>query len=183
MSPEQQQLENLQELQEQQQQGQQEDQQEQQGCQNCTNISYCIKWWHAYGVQICSKCKLAEKLISKSQAKQKYLLSDSELSQLGAICKENPRHKDWNQMKLLLESQVRKVCYDKYGGEIGLETHRRTQNLAKAQRLRDREKAKRKRENEEATRIDNKRKQIEEDNDQLLQSTKNSLINRGDAEE
>eukprot|EP01025_Chloroclados_australasicus_P026321 TRINITY_DN2612_c0_g1_i4.p2 TRINITY_DN2612_c0_g1~~TRINITY_DN2612_c0_g1_i4.p2 ORF type:complete len:167 (-),score=16.28 TRINITY_DN2612_c0_g1_i4:200-631(-) len=143
MSPEQQQLENLQELQEQQQQGQQEDQQEQQGCQNCTNISYCIKWWHAYGVQICSKCKLAEKLISK----------------------------------------VRKVCYDKYGGEIGLETHRRTQNLAKAQRLRDREKAKRKRENEEATRIDNKRKQIEEDNDQLLQSTKNSLINRGDAEE
>eukprot|EP01024_Parvocaulis_polyphysoides_P061177 TRINITY_DN6753_c0_g1_i1.p1 TRINITY_DN6753_c0_g1~~TRINITY_DN6753_c0_g1_i1.p1 ORF type:complete len:162 (-),score=10.23 TRINITY_DN6753_c0_g1_i1:389-874(-) len=156
---------------------------ERRGCERCNCLSYCMKWWTAYQVQICTKCKDQEKLISKSCAKLKYLLSDGDLSELGVICKDNPRHKDWNQMKLHLESQVRNVSYEKYGGELGLEYHRRQQSIAKLQKLKDRETTKRKRESRLVARMDNVKKRIEQDTQNLSQSTEQGLLNREDAEE
>eukprot|EP01026_Neomeris_dumetosa_P040244 TRINITY_DN33218_c0_g1_i1.p3 TRINITY_DN33218_c0_g1~~TRINITY_DN33218_c0_g1_i1.p3 ORF type:complete len:176 (+),score=12.44 TRINITY_DN33218_c0_g1_i1:32-559(+) len=154
-----------------------------QGCSKCDSLSYCVQWWNSYGVQICTKCKQQEQLISKTQAKQKYLLSDTELGQLGVISRDNPRHKEWTQMKLHLESQVRNLSYEKYGGQIGLEVHRRNQSQAKMKRIKQQQAMKRKRECEENARIDKTRKRIQDANTYLSQQAEEGLSNRDDAED
>ena len=63
-------------------------------------------------------------LTRQSNAKQQYLLTDRDLSKLGSISKENPRHKDWQPMKLFLESQVIRASRDKFGTEDDLEERR-----------------------------------------------------------
>eukprot|EP01023_Acetabularia_acetabulum_P066762 TRINITY_DN905_c0_g1_i1.p1 TRINITY_DN905_c0_g1~~TRINITY_DN905_c0_g1_i1.p1 ORF type:complete len:177 (-),score=20.06 TRINITY_DN905_c0_g1_i1:239-724(-) len=156
---------------------------ERKGCERCNCLSFCMKWWNAYRVQICTRCKDQDKLISRSAAKLKYLLSDGDLSELGVICKDNPRHKDWNQMKLHLESQVKQLSYDKYGGEIGVEYHRRQQCVAKAQKLKEREVTKRKRESQQLARIGLVKKRIIEDNQKLSECAGQGLLDREDAED
>lgn len=57
----------------------------------------------------------------QTTAKQQYLLTDTDLKQLGSLERKNPRQIDWNPMKLYMESQVRNVAHAKYGGQAGLE--------------------------------------------------------------
>lgn len=55
------------------------------------------------------------KLITKTEAKQEYLLKDCDLEKrepaLKFIVKKNPRHSQWGDMKLYLKLQVpKKLC-------------------------------------------------------------------------
>ena len=58
-------------------------------------------------------------LTRQSNAKQQYLLTDRDLSKLGSISKENPRHKDWQPMKLFLESQVVQLSTSHWSDGVG----------------------------------------------------------------
>ena len=49
-------------------------------------------------------------LISKSQAKEAFLLTDKDLSGLGTLTRTNPQHKAWKPMLLFLQSQVCLIC-------------------------------------------------------------------------
>lgn len=55
------------------------------------------------------------KLITKTEAKQEYLLKDCDLEKreppLKFIVKKNPRHSQWGDMKLYLKLQVSNALY------------------------------------------------------------------------
>ena len=116
------------------------------GCSQCVSLSYSEDLYRAFGVYICGACRKDVNLISKvrcclscyicicscrlflmhamelqTTAKQQYLLTDGDLRPLGSLERKNPRKKDWNPMKLYMESQVKDVAYAKYGGQAGLE--------------------------------------------------------------
>ena len=99
------------------------------GCTCCGNLSFSQEWYKAFGVVLCNGCKAQEELIPKvlvaktfsndfppyrssrpalpqSTAKQLYLLTDGDLKKLGSIQKENPHKKQWNPMRLYMQSQV-----------------------------------------------------------------------------
>lgn len=61
---------------------------------------------------------------AQTVAKDKYLLTEGDLKKLGSISKENPRHREWQPMRLYLQSQVERISRDKHGDEESLERTR-----------------------------------------------------------
>ncbi|KAL3137745.1 hypothetical protein ABBQ38_005009 [Trebouxia sp. C0009 RCD-2024] len=102
------------------------------GCTSCGNLSFSQEWFKAFGVVLCNGCKAQEELIPKSTAKQLYLLTDGDLKKLGSIQKENPHQKQWNPMRLYMQSQVENASYAKHGGFDGVQEARRQQLDAQA---------------------------------------------------
>lgn len=97
----------------------------------------------------------------QSTAKQQYQLTDGDLSKLGSVKRSNPHRKDWNAMRLYLESQVKEIAFAKHGGAEGIEARARAILDAKLQsRLKKREEEKEK-EAREASRLKRIRKKIE----------------------
>jgi hypothetical protein len=79
------------------------------GCETCGILSVDNELWDVFGVRTCFACKVTDaglKLITKSKAKEEYLLNDSQLSSLGRVRKENPKKPGWNAMILFLKRQV-----------------------------------------------------------------------------
>ena len=96
----------------------------------------------------------------QGNAKELYLLTDSDFKKLGSLAKANPKHKDWVAMRLYLESQartrrgavllpgaarvsaaasppraqVRGAAHTKYGGEQGIKDRRAKQLATQAER-------------------------------------------------
>ncbi|RVE75647.1 hypothetical protein OJAV_G00000860 [Oryzias javanicus] len=70
------------------------------------------------------------KLISRTEAKQRYLLKDCDLDKreppLRFILKKNPHNSSWGDMKLYLQLQVEKRCLEVWGSEEALEEARET---------------------------------------------------------
>lgn len=62
----------------------------------------------------------------QSTAKQNYLLSDNDLKNAPCLKRANPHRKDWQPMKLYLESHVQGIAFQKYGGQEGLEKEARS---------------------------------------------------------
>ncbi|XP_038203106.1 DNA repair protein complementing XP-A cells isoform X2 [Arvicola amphibius] len=92
----------------------------------------------------CDSCRDADdkhKLITKTEAKQEYLLKDCDLEKrepaLRFIVKKNPRHSQWGDMKLYLKLQVVKRALEVWGSQEALED-------AKEVRQENREKMKQK---------------------------------------
>eukprot|EP00775_Hariotina_reticulata_P006710 gene6711-6931_t len=61
------------------------------------------------------QCKRQDRLISKSNAKAQYLLTDSDVRKLGFLERSNPQHKEWSAMKMYLVSQVEELAAAKHG--------------------------------------------------------------------
>ena len=92
------------------------------GCDGCgTAGSFSAAWHEAFCVVLCSTCRSAERLISKSTAKSAYLLTDTDLSKLGSISKPNPQNSRWKPMKLYLERQCEEAAIKKHGSMEELE--------------------------------------------------------------
>ncbi|KAF0037623.1 hypothetical protein F2P81_010497 [Scophthalmus maximus] len=70
------------------------------------------------------------KLISRTEAKQHYLLKDCDLDKreppLRFTLKKNPHNPRWGDMKLYLKLQVEKRCMEVWGSEEALEEARET---------------------------------------------------------
>uniref|UniRef100_A0A667WX36 Xeroderma pigmentosum, complementation group A n=1 Tax=Myripristis murdjan TaxID=586833 RepID=A0A667WX36_9TELE len=70
------------------------------------------------------------KLVSRTEAKQHYLLKDCDLDKreppLKFILKKNPHNSRWGDMKLYLKLQVEKRCMEVWGSEEALEEARET---------------------------------------------------------
>ena len=90
-------------------------------CTECASGVPCTDLYAAYGIYVCGACRKDLKLISKSNAKQQYLLTDSDLRSLKWMERKNPQRSSWTAMKLYLESDVERVSYGKYGGREGVE--------------------------------------------------------------
>jgi DNA-repair protein complementing XP-A cells len=92
-----------------------------------------------FRIALCDGCRKDNRdgkysLITKSEAKEEYVLTDTDLDSsmggLRCIERKNPRNERWGYMKLFLLCQVEDVCYKRYGGEEGLdaEIRRRAEN-------------------------------------------------------
>mmetsp|Transcript_8164 Transcript_8164/g.17499 ORF Transcript_8164/g.17499 Transcript_8164/m.17499 type:complete len:175 (+) Transcript_8164:18-542(+) len=101
------------------------------GCSKCGCLSFNSAYYNTFGVFLCDACKKDEKLMSKSNAKQLYMLTDKDLSKLGTVTKTNPQHKNWTAMKLYLQSQVEEVAVRKHGSLEDIEEMRHNRLEAK----------------------------------------------------
>ncbi|KAG8014434.1 DNA repair protein complementing XP-A cells-like protein [Nibea albiflora] len=74
--------------------------------------------------------EVKHKLISRTEAKQHYLLKDCDLDKreppLRFILKKNPHNPRWGDMKLYLKVQVEKRCMEVWGSEEALEEAKET---------------------------------------------------------
>ncbi|XP_026361967.1 DNA repair protein complementing XP-A cells [Ursus americanus] len=97
-----------------------------------------------FDLATCDNCRDADdkhRLITKTEAKQEYLLKDCDLEKrepaLKFIVKKNPHHSQWGDMKLYLKLQIVKRSLEVWGSQEALEE-------AKEARQENREKMKQK---------------------------------------
>lgn len=110
-------------------------------CQECGALEVDFKWAEAFGVQVCSACKdkLPDKysLLTKTEAKEDYLLTDPELRDpelLPHLERPNPHKSTWNNMMLYLRYQVEEYAFSekKWGSPEALDAEfERRQNETK----------------------------------------------------
>ncbi|KAI4168644.1 MAG: hypothetical protein LQ343_006225 [Gyalolechia ehrenbergii] len=92
-------------------------------CRECGSLEIDWKWEEIFGCAICSSCKekLPEKysLLTKTEAREDYLLTDPELKDeelLPHLERPNPHKSTWNNMMLFLRYQVEEYAFGKKWG-------------------------------------------------------------------
>uniref|UniRef100_A0A3P8W0I1 Xeroderma pigmentosum, complementation group A n=1 Tax=Cynoglossus semilaevis TaxID=244447 RepID=A0A3P8W0I1_CYNSE len=88
---------------------------------------------NSFALSVCDKCRDNDekhKLISRTEAKQQYLLKDCDLDKreppLRFILRKNPHNQRWGDMKLYLKVQVEKRGLEVWGSEEALEEAKET---------------------------------------------------------
>ncbi|XP_056002612.1 DNA repair protein complementing XP-A cells homolog [Ostrea edulis] len=97
-------------------------------CEDCGK-EFLDSWLlTTYNVNVCDVCKEdtdKHLLVTKTEAKDRYLLKDSDLEirdpPLKFIIRKNPRNPRWGDMKLYYEPQVYDRAMEVWGSEEGLE--------------------------------------------------------------
>ena len=92
-------------------------------CQECGSLEIDWKWVDIFGCAVCNACKdkVPEKysLLTKTEAKEDYLLTDPELKDeelLPHLERPNPHKSTWNNMMLYLRYQVEEYAFEKKWG-------------------------------------------------------------------
>ncbi|KAI4135214.1 MAG: hypothetical protein LQ347_000853 [Umbilicaria vellea] len=92
-------------------------------CRECGSMELDWKWEEIFGCAVCNACKekVPEKysLLTKTEAKEDYLLTDPELKDdelLPHLERPNPHKATWNNMMLYLRYQVEEYAFTKKWG-------------------------------------------------------------------
>ena len=92
-------------------------------CRECGSMEIDWKWEEIFGCAVCNACKekVPEKysLLTKTEAKEDYLLTDPELKDeelLPHLERPNPHKATWNNMMLYLRYQVEEYAFTKKWG-------------------------------------------------------------------
>ncbi|KHJ35915.1 putative dna repair protein rad14 [Erysiphe necator] len=92
-------------------------------CRECGSLEIDWYWEEVFKCAVCSKCKetLPEKysLLTKTEAKDDYLLTDPELKDtelLPHLSKPNPHKSHWHDMMLFLRYQVEEYAFNQKWG-------------------------------------------------------------------
>lgn len=100
-------------------------------CEDCCKEFVESVFFDKLGEMICNTCRLNEEkypLISKTAAREKYLLNGDDIEKreppLKHISRKNPYNQSWSGMKLYLESHVKQRCLDVYGSLEKMEERR-----------------------------------------------------------
>jgi DNA repair protein len=100
-------------------------------CVECGEADGQAKFFEAFGVSACYDCQRAAKgpggryqVITKSKAKDEYLLSDRHLNRehsgLGCLVQPNPHDRRYGDMRLYLRSQVEELALSVWGSDEAL---------------------------------------------------------------
>ena len=102
-------------------------------CKDCDKEFLTSSLLKDFGVEACDQCKMALRdsmyaMVTKSDAKRKYLLLDDDLEphttdgppSLRFIERKNPLNEHWQKMRLYLRSQVELLSFTRFGGAEGL---------------------------------------------------------------
>ena len=91
-------------------------------CQECESLEVDYQWLEVLKCAVCNACKekLPEKysLLTKTEAKEDYMLTDPELKDielLPHIERPNPHKSTWNNMMLFLKYHLEEVAIKKWG--------------------------------------------------------------------
>uniref|UniRef100_A0A8C7Y5E5 Xeroderma pigmentosum, complementation group A n=1 Tax=Oryzias sinensis TaxID=183150 RepID=A0A8C7Y5E5_9TELE len=100
-------------------------------CDDCQKPFMDSVLSNSFDLSVCDKCRDTEgkhKLISRTEAKQRYLLKDCDLDKreppLRFILKKNPHNPRWGDMKLYLQLQAEKRALEVWGSEEAVEEAR-----------------------------------------------------------
>ncbi|XP_062379690.1 DNA repair protein complementing XP-A cells [Sardina pilchardus] len=103
------------------------------GCEECSKPFMDSYLSNSFDLAVCDNCRdneVKHKLISRTEAKQNYLLKDCDLDKreppLRFILRKNPHNTQWGDMKLYLKLQVEKRCMEVWGSEEALEEAKET---------------------------------------------------------
>ena len=92
-------------------------------CEACDSTFIDPEYFEKFGVCVCISCKdsnVIYGIITKTQARNEYLLTDEELADhsiLPSISRKNPHNPRWADMKLYLRRQIRDFAIKKHGSE------------------------------------------------------------------
>eukprot|EP00511_Aplanochytrium_stocchinoi_P010962 CAMPEP_0204872506 /NCGR_PEP_ID=MMETSP1348-20121228/38357_1 /ASSEMBLY_ACC=CAM_ASM_000700 /TAXON_ID=215587 /ORGANISM="Aplanochytrium stocchinoi, Strain GSBS06" /LENGTH=306 /DNA_ID=CAMNT_0052027399 /DNA_START=35 /DNA_END=952 /DNA_ORIENTATION=- len=117
-------------------------------CIVCSKPNVENKMLVHFKVAICYVCKSSDpqyKLMTKTRAKQEYLLNDKILDKMNSLSINNPRHGAWSSMRLYLTCQVQQACIQKYGSLEEMEKVKETRIRTRMGRQQDAISRKRKR--------------------------------------
>ncbi|KAL6266893.1 hypothetical protein P5V15_003720 [Pogonomyrmex californicus] len=102
-------------------------------CQQKFGDSYLL---HTFNLVVCDKCRDKEgkhSLITKTEAKQEYLLKDCDLDlrepPLKYIVRKNPHNANWGEMKLYLHLQIEQRALEVWGSEENLLKEKEARDL------------------------------------------------------
>ncbi|KAJ8000922.1 hypothetical protein DPEC_G00185410 [Dallia pectoralis] len=97
-------------------------------CDDCDKTFMDSYLSNSFDLAVCDNCRdneVKHKLISRTEAKQNYLLKDCDLDQREPVMKfvlrKNPHNPRWGDMKLYLRLQVEKRSLEVWGSEEALE--------------------------------------------------------------
>ena len=115
------------------------------GCQECGSLEVDFNWVDIFRLRVCAGCKdkLPEKysLLTKTEAKNDYLLTDPELRDpelLPRMEKPNPYKKNWMPMMLFLRCQVEAYAFQrKWGSEDKMDEEWKRREEAKKRKKDD----------------------------------------------
>ncbi|KAI7862726.1 XPA protein C-terminus-domain-containing protein [Spinellus fusiger] len=98
-------------------------------CKECDSMDLDPVFFQIFSIHVCPACreKYADKysLITKTEAKEDYLLTDPELRDKDLLphwSKPNPRKSTWNNMMLYVREMVEEYAFKKWGGPEGLDS-------------------------------------------------------------
>lgn len=111
-------------------------------CESCCSSDGLIdtELYENFGVSVCLTCKDSNEIygiITKTQARNEYLLTDEELadsSLLPSVSRKNPHNPRWADMKLYLRRQVRDFAIKKHGSEEAIAEALSTRNETRTDR-------------------------------------------------
>lgn len=97
-------------------------------CEECSKEFMDSYLMNHFDLPTCDNCRDADdkhRLITKTEAKQEYLLKDCDLEKreppLKFVVKKNPHHSQWGDMKLYLKLQIVKRALEVWGSQEALE--------------------------------------------------------------
>ncbi|XP_066516391.1 DNA repair protein complementing XP-A cells [Hoplias malabaricus] len=100
-------------------------------CEECSKPFMDSYLSNSFDLSVCDKCRDNEekhRLISRTEAKQQFLLKDCDLDlrppPLRFVLRKNPHNPRWGDMKLYLKTQVEKRSLEVWGSEEALEEAR-----------------------------------------------------------
>lgn len=106
-------------------------------CGACQLPRHNTLWLNTFGILVCNSCKYGNPLydvITKTKAKDEYLVTDTDLQSLGFLSKPNPRKPMWAPMRLFLRSQVEELSKNRFPTLGDIERARRDRQVAKLER-------------------------------------------------
>lgn len=86
-------------------------------CAECNSIDIDQNYLKYYGVLVCNNCKSKDcyALLTKTEARQDYLLVENEFKELKPWIKKNPHKSTYNNMLLYLKRDVEDFAIKKWG--------------------------------------------------------------------
>ena len=98
-------------------------------CVECESIDIDVDYQRWFKINVCESCRKTDpyKLITKTKAKEDYLLTDPELRDselLPCIKKPNPHKSQWSEMSLYLRKQVEAFAFKKWNGMDEIEAEK-----------------------------------------------------------
>jgi DNA-repair protein complementing XP-A cells len=107
-------------------------------CCECSSLKYNIPYYHAFHIAVCNNCQLqnTEKytLISRTKAKEQYLLTDTDLDALLYLSKPNPHRSTYASMKLYRKIEIENIAFQRYGTADNIQLERQKRDTVKVRR-------------------------------------------------
>lgn len=110
-------------------------------CEACgSSAAIDPEFYENFRVIVCLTCKESNEIygiITKTQARNEYLLTDEELADsmlMPSISRKNPHNPRWADMKLYLRRQVRDFAIKKHGSEEAIKEALANKNEARTDR-------------------------------------------------